>query len=65
MAIFFWFFNKEKEETYEKFIEMSKNNNYVTGTLVGYEYFSNHYKLLETDLRKRISSIKHLFKATN
>ena len=44
---------------------MSKNNNYATGTLVGYEYFRNHYKLLEIDLIKRISSIKHSFKATN
>ena len=31
---------KNKEETYEKIIEMSKNNDYTTGNLLDYEYFS-------------------------
>ena len=35
-----------KEETYEKIIEMNKNNDYTTGNLLEYEYFSNHYKLI-------------------
>ena len=30
---------KNKEETYEKIIEMSKNNDYMTGNLLDYEYF--------------------------
>ena len=51
------FFNvsiKNKEETYEKIIEMSKNNDYTTGNLLDYEYFSKHYKLIAIDLRKQI-----------
>ena len=31
---------KNKEETYEKTIEISKNNNYTTGNLLDYEYFT-------------------------
>ena len=45
---------KNKEETYEKIIEMSKNNDYTTGNLLDYDYFSNHYKLIEIDLSKQI-----------
>ena len=43
-----------EEETYEKIIEMSKNNEYTTGNLLDYEYFSKHYKLIAIDLRKQI-----------
>ena len=37
-----WFFDvpiKNKEETYEKNIEMSKNNDYKTDNLLDYEYY--------------------------
>ena len=44
---------KNKEETYEKIIEMSKNNDYITGNLLHYEYFSKHYKLIAIDLSKQ------------
>ena len=50
------FFNvpiKSKEETYENIVEMSKNNNYITGNLLDYENFSNHYKLIATDVSKQ------------
>ena len=50
------FFNvpiKSKEETYENIVEMSKNNNYTTTNLLDYEYFSNHYKLIATDVSKQ------------
>ena len=30
---------KNKEETYEKIIEMNKNNDYTTGILLDYEFF--------------------------
>ena len=30
---------KDKEETYENIIEMSKNNDYTTGNLLDYDYF--------------------------
>ena len=45
---------KNKEEAYEKIIEISKNNDYTTGNLLDYEYFSKHYKLIAIDLRKQI-----------
>ena len=51
---FFWCLNKNKEETYEKIIEMSKNNDYTTGNLLDYDYFSKHYKLIAIDLRQQI-----------
>ena len=37
---------KNKEEAYEKNIEMSRNNQYITGNLLDYEYFSKHYRLI-------------------
>ena len=37
---------KNKEETYEKIIEISKNSYYTTGNLLDYEYFKDHYKLI-------------------
>ena len=44
---------KNKEEAYEKIIEISKNNDYTTGNLLDYEYFSKHYKLIAIDLSKQ------------
>ena len=32
---------------------MTKNNDYTTGNLLDYEYFSKHYKLIAIDLSKR------------
>ena len=33
---------------------MSKNNYYTTGSLLNYEYFKDHYKLIAIDLSKQI-----------
>ena len=44
---------KNKEEAYEAIIEMSKNNDYTTGNLLDYEYFSKHYRLIAKDLSKQ------------
>ena len=44
---------KNKEETYEKIIEISKNSNYTTGNLLDYKYFKDHYKLIAIDLTKQ------------
>ena len=49
---------KNKEEAYEAIIEMSRNNDYANGNLLDYEYFSKHYKLIATDLIKRVE-LKH------
>ena len=45
---------KDKKETYEKIVEMSKNNDYTTDNLLDYEYFSKHCKLIPIDLSKKI-----------
>ena len=33
---------------------MSKNNDYTTGSLLDYEYFKDHYKLIAIDLSKQV-----------
>ena len=49
-----------KNETYVKIIEMSKSNDYTTGNLLGYDYFSNHYRLIvkEMELENLIENNK-------
>ena len=50
---FFDIFIRNKEEAYEIIIEMCRNNDYTTGNLLDYEYFSKHYKLIAIDLSKQ------------
>ena len=45
---------KNKEEAYEAIIEMSKNNYLLKNSLLNYEYFKDHYKLIAIDLSKQI-----------
>ena len=45
---------KNKEEAYEAIVEMGRNNDYTTGNLLEYQYFSKHYKLIAIDLRNQI-----------
>ena len=45
---------KKEEEIYKQIIEMGRNNDYKTGNLLDYEYFSKHCKLIAIDLRKQI-----------
>ena len=42
-----------EEETYEKIIEMSNNNNYTTGNLLDFAYLKENYRLIATDLSKQ------------
>ena len=44
---------KNGAETYEHIIEMERNNDYTTGNLLDYEYFSKHFKLIAKDLTKQ------------
>ena len=37
---------KNKEKTYEKIISMSNNNDYPTGNLLDFVYFTENYKLI-------------------
>ena len=39
---------KTEEETYEKIIDISRNNEYTTGNLLDYDYFKK-YKLIAID----------------
>ena len=41
-----------EEETYEKIIDISRNNEYTTGDLLDYYYFNKYYKLIAIDLSK-------------
>ena len=43
---------KNKEEAYEKIIEMSNNNDYTTGNLLDFAYFKENYKLIAINLTK-------------
>ena len=45
---------KNKEKTYKKVIELSNNNDYITGNLLDYEYLSKHDKLTAIDLSKQV-----------
>ena len=42
-----------EEETYEKIIDMSKNNDYTTGNLLYFAYFKENYRLIAIDLSKQ------------
>ena len=44
----------KNKEAYKNIIEIGKNNDYTTGNLLDYEYFSKHYKLIAIDLSKQI-----------
>ena len=45
---------KNKEEAYQKIIEISKNNDYTAGNLLDCECISKHYKLVTINLNKQI-----------
>ena len=66
---------KTQEETCEKMIEMSNNNDYTTTNLIDFAYFKKHYKLIANDLSKQtklkdpqhiifINRLLDLFRAT-
>ena len=42
-----------EEEAYEKIIDISRNNEYMTGSLLDYDYFKKYYKLIAIDLSKQ------------
>ena len=44
---------KNKEEAYEKIIEMSNNNDYTTANLLDFGYVKESYKLIAIDLSKQ------------
>ena len=44
---------KNKQEAYEKLIEMAKNDNYTTGNYLDYLYHQKYYKLIGIDLLRQ------------
>ena len=44
---------KNEEEAYEKIIDMSNNNNYMTEDLLDFAYYKENYKLIAIDLSKQ------------
>ena len=43
----------KNEETYDKIIKMSNNNDYTTGNSLDFGYFQENYKLIAIDLSKQ------------
>ena len=44
---------KNEDESYEKIIDMSNNNDYATGNLLDFAYYKKNYKLIAIDLSKQ------------
>ena len=43
----------KNEEAYKKIIDMSNNNDYTTGKLLGFAYFKENYRLIAINLSKQ------------
>ena len=48
------FFLMCQQKKKKAIVQMGKNNDYTTGKLLDYDYFSNHYKVIVIDLSKQI-----------
>ena len=44
---------KIEKEAYEKIIDMSNNNDYMTSNLLDFAYYKKNYKLIAIDLSKQ------------
>ena len=49
---------KNQEEAYKKIIEMSRNNDYTTGNLLDFAYFTENYRLIAINLSKQTSRLE-------
>ena len=47
---------KNKQEAYEKLVEISRNNDYRTGNLLHYFYHQSYYKLTDIDLSRQTNT---------
>ena len=54
--LFFYQQVKNKLETYEKLVEMSRNDDYTTGNLLDYLYHQKNYKLIGIDLSRQANA---------
>ena len=63
MAKYFLIYQwKNKEEAYEAITEMVRNSNYMTGNLWDCKYFSKRYKVIATDLSKKLIRLTNRLK---
>ena len=46
----------KNKQVYEKLIEMSRNDDYTTGNLLGFLYHQNYYKLIGIDLSRQTNT---------
>ena len=44
---------KSKQEGFEKFVKISRNDDYTTGNLLDHFYYQKYYKLIDTDLSRQ------------
>ena len=49
---------KNEVKVYEKIIEMSRNNDYTTGNLLDFAYFTENYRLIAINLSKQTSRLE-------
>ena len=47
---------KNKQEAFEKLINMSKNNDYTTGNLLDFLYHQKYYKVIAINLSRQINT---------
>ena len=50
---------KNKQEAYEKLIEITRNDDYTTGNLLDFSYHQNYYKLIGIDLSRQTNTNIH------
>ena len=50
---------KNKEETYKAINKLVRNGDFTAGSLLDYEYFSTHYKLIAIDLSKQKADLEN------
>ena len=52
----FWSASKKQTRSIWNFIEISKNDNYTAGNLIGFLYHQNYYKLNDIDLTRKTNA---------
>ena len=47
---------KNKQEAFEKLIEMSRNDDYTTRNLLDFSYHQNYYKFVDIDISRKTNT---------